>query len=102
MGLYTQHWERYRKQTLRGALCALAIVGVGVPAIALAGFLLRPLNHLRTALLVSLAAVWLVLLVSIVVRSSRVVCPRCSTRYSRGRFLVTCPKCGLRMLQENP
>lgn len=102
MGLYRQHWESYRKQALRGTLYALAVLGVGVPTIAFVGFLLQPLNHLRTALFVSVAVVWLVLLVGIVVRSSRVVCPRCSTRYSRGKFLVNCPQCGLRMFQENP
>lgn len=102
MGLYTEHWERHRKQTLRGTLHALVVVGVGIPTIALVGFLLQPLSHLRTALLVSVAAVWLVLLAGIVVRSSRVDCPRCATRYSRGRFLSNCPTCGLRMLQENP
>ena len=33
--------------------------------------------------------------------ASKVVCPRCATRYSRGKFLVNCPKCDLRMLQED-
>jgi len=28
--------------------------------------------------------------------------PLCHTRYSRGKYLVNCPHCGLRMLQDDP
>lgn len=102
MGLYTEYWESYRKRTIRGTLYALAVLGFGVPAIAAFGYLLAPLDNSRTALLLTVIVVWLAGLVTLVLRHSRVVCPRCQTRYSRGKFAVNCPQCGLRMLQEEP
>lgn len=102
MGLYTEHWENYRKRTLRGTLYALLMLALGVPAVAALGYLLQPLDNVRTALLVGVILFWLSVLVTVALRHSRVVCPRCETRYSRGKYLVNCPKCGLRMLQESP
>lgn len=102
MGLYTEYWENYRKRTLRGTLYALALLGLGIPAIAAFGHFLAPLDNFRTALLLTAILLWLAGLVTLVLRHSRVVCPRCDTPYSRGKFVVNCPKCGLRMHQENP
>lgn len=102
MGQYTNHWELHKRQSLRGTLQALAAVAIGVPALAAAGYGLSPLNDRRTVLLLILVAAWLVALTRIVVRASKVTCPRCGTGYSRGKFLVNCPSCGLRMFQEDP
>jgi ribosomal protein S27E len=35
-------------------------------------------------------------------RSSKVVCPRCSTVYAQSKFQLQCPSCGLKILQEDP
>lgn len=102
MGLYTEHWIRYRKHTLRSTLHALLLFGLGVPAIAATGYLLSPLDDMRTAVLLTVIVAWLAAVTVLAVRGSRVDCPRCGTRYSRGRFIVNCPTCGLRMLQEDP
>lgn len=102
MGLYTDHWARYRQQSNRRTLQALLVFGVGLPGIALSGYLLSPLTNVRTALLVAMGAVWLTTFTLLVLRGSRVDCPRCMTRYARGKYLVNCPGCGLRMFQEDP
>lgn len=102
MGLYTDHWVRYRQRSNRSTLQAVITVGVGLPLIAATGYLLSPLTSLRTAAVLALAAAWLVALTTLLLRGSKVDCPRCQTRYSRGKYLVNCPKCGLRMLQEDP
>lgn len=102
MGLYTKHWEAYRKRTLRGTLHALLVFALGILAIAALGYFLEPLDTARTVLLVVAIGFWLVVLVTLALRQSRVVCPRCSAQYSRGTTLVNCPKCDLRMLQEDP
>lgn len=102
MGLYTDHWARHRRNSTRSTLQALLALGLGVPGIAGLGFLLSPLDDLRTGVLVVGIIAWLALLIRLVRRGSQVDCPRCSTRYSRGKFLVECPKCGLGMLQDGP
>lgn len=102
MGLYTDHWARHRRHANTCTLQALWVFGVGVPAIAGAGYLLSPLTTFRTTVLVVIAVAWLVALTLLVLRGSRVDCPRCSARYTRGKYLVNCPRCGLRMLQEDP
>ena len=102
MGLYTDHWARYRQQSNRRTLQALLVVGVGLPATAACGYLLSPLTNVRTAVLVAIATAWLVTFTLLVLRGSRVDCPRCLTRYARGKLLFNCPRCGLRMLQEDP
>jgi hypothetical protein len=74
---------------------------VGLPSVGLAGMLLGPLDNVDTAILGGLLLAWLIALVKVVLHFSKVSCPRCGTRYSRGKYLSNCPSCGLRMLQED-
>lgn len=102
MGLYTEHWARHGRHANQCTLQALLVFGPGVPLIALVGYLLDPLAGFRVVLLMVLIAAWLATIMVIVMRGSRVECPRCLTRYARGRVVPNCPGCGLRMFQENP
>jgi hypothetical protein len=102
MGLYTDYWAQHKRHANKSTLQALATLGLGLPAVAGLGYLLSPLTDLGTALLLAAVMTWVIALTSLVLRGSKVVCPRCFTRYSRGKFLVNCPKCGLRMFQEDP
>lgn len=102
MGLYTEHWAQCKQHANTSTLQALLMLALGLPAIAGAGYLLSPLTAAGTTVLVAIIVTWLVALTALVLRGSKVDCPRCSARYSRGKFLVNCPKCGLRMFQEDP
>lgn len=102
MGAYTEHWERHKKRSVRGVLYALLVIAVGVPSAAVVGMLLEPLDSIDTCVLIALLVGSLIAFTIILIRFSKVLCPRCQTEYSRGKFVTNCPKCGLRMLQENP
>lgn len=102
MGLYTEHWNRYRQHNARATLRVLAVLVGGLGGIALLGFLLGPLTDVRMAILGGALVVWLVGFIGMAVRANGVVCPRCSTKYARGKYLTACPQCGLKMLQEDP
>lgn len=102
MGTYTEHWARHKRLANRCTLQALALVGLGLPSVAALGYLLSPLTNVTTSVLLLAIAAWLAALTVLVVRGSRVECPRCQARYSRGKYLVNCPQCGLRMFQEKP
>jgi hypothetical protein len=102
MGIYTEHWARHKKNELHGTLYAALVLAVGLPAVAFAGYLLEPLTGLRMAVLLVLITLWLVAFTAVLLRYRRVKCPQCDATYSRGRSVVNCPKCGLRMFQEQP
>ena len=103
MGTYTDHWNRYKRESVRGVIRLMLLLGVGLPLTALVALGVQRLTgeypfHLHISLLIA----WLVAFTALAVRYSRVVCPRCDEKYSRGRWLCDCPKCGLRMLQDEP
>ena len=102
MGIYTEHWARYKKSGTRGLLQALLLIGVGIPGLALVGYGLSQVTKLAVPLQIALLGLWLVALTRLLLRQSKVPCPRCGETYSRGKYLSNCPKCGLRMLQEDP
>lgn len=102
MGIYTDHWERYKQQSVRGTLRALLLFGIGLPCIAGLGYLLEPISNVGMAILATVIVLWLIAFTVVLLNASRVICPRCNAKYSRGRYLASCPKCGLRMLQEEP
>jgi len=101
MGIYTEHWNKYKRNSVRGVVYLLLLVAAGLPFTALVALGVEKLIgsypfylHICSLLL------WLIAFTALAVRYSRVVCPRCDTTYSRGRWLCNCPKCGLRMLQD--
>lgn len=103
MGSYTEHWNQYKRQSVRGVVYLLLLFAVGLPLTAIAALGVQKLTgtypfHFHISLLI----VWLVSFTVLAVRYSRVVCPRCNAKYSRGRWLCDCPRCGLRMLQDDP
>lgn len=103
MGTYTEHWNRYKHDSVRGLLHLLLLFIVGLPITALVAIgMERWTGRYPIFLHVALLLIWLVIFTALLIRHSRVVCPRCGTRYSRGKWLCDCPKCGLRMLQEEP
>ena len=103
MGIYSEHWESYKKESLRWLLRLALLLVVGLPATALVAMgISRATDSGPVYFQLFLLAIWLVVFIWAAVRSSRVSCPRCSTVYSRGKGLSNCPKCGLRMLQDGP
>ena len=101
MGQYTEHWAEYQRASNRRTLQLLGALLL-VPVIALLGYAISGLTQWAVHMVVALLLVWLVLFTRLALRSEKVPCPRCSATYSRGRSVVNCPKCGLRMFQENP
>jgi hypothetical protein len=103
MGTYSEQWEKYRKQSLKWLLVLGLLIVVGLPTIALVSlFVVRIARDLAVHVQLGLLAIWLVVLTWAALRASRVTCPRCGTVYARGKGLINCPQCGLRMLQEEP
>ena len=103
MGAYTAHWDAFRKNSLKG-LCYLGLLLVlGLPGTALVAYGVNQLTgEYPFYLHLGLLSVWLVAFTWLAIRYSRVICPRCRTQYSRGKWLSNCPRCGLRMLQDEP
>jgi len=103
MGLYSAHWEAYRKESRKGVCYLGLLVGLGLPATALVAFGVgRLTGGYPIRLHLGLLVVWLVATTLVAIRYSRVRCPRCGTTYTRGKWLCDCPQCGLRMLQDDP
>lgn len=103
MGIYSAHWNDYRKESRKGVFHLALLLVLGLPGTALVAYGVGQFTgeypfHVHAGLLVA----WLVAFASLAIRYSRVVCPRCRARYSRGKWLSNCPQCGLRMLQEDP
>ncbi|MBK6488500.1 MAG: hypothetical protein IPF98_16975 [Gemmatimonadetes bacterium] len=101
MGQYTEHWAEYRRGSNRRTLQLLAFVLL-LPLIALLGYGVSTVIDGGVQLTAALLLVWLIEFTRRALGASKVPCPRCSTVYMRGRSLVDCPKCGLRMLQDDP
>jgi hypothetical protein len=103
MGIYTQHWDQHKKDIKKNLLVMLLFFVVGLPLAALLCYLLNLVLPDQIGwLLIAPFVIWLVAFTWFAIRSSKVICPRCNTQYSRGKYLCNCPKCDLRMLQENP
>jgi len=102
MGLYSDHWTTYKLNSTRGLLHALLLIGVVLPCLALVAYGLSQITEYAVPLQIALLLAWLVVLTRLLLRQSKVPCPRCGEIYSRGKYLSNCPKCGLRMLQEDP
>jgi hypothetical protein len=103
MGTYTAHWKEHQRMVRRATLQALAWIVLGLPAVVLITLgVQRVTGEYPVFLQIALLLAWLVVLVTIVLRSSRVLCPRCGTNYARGKWAIPCPNCGLPMLQEEP
>lgn len=100
MGRYTQHWADYQRATNRRTLRLLGVLLL-LPVIALVGYGLSGFGWGLYVLLALLAA-WLVLFTRLALRATPVTCPQCAATYTRGKYLVNCPQCGLRMFQEDP
>jgi cobalamin biosynthesis protein CobD/CbiB len=101
MGQYTEHWARYTRESTRHTLRLLGTLLL-LPVIGLIGYALWPVTRWAFPVVGSLLLLWLVMFTTLALRSTKVPCPRCATIYSRGKYLCNCPKCGLRMLQEDP
>jgi len=103
MGIYSEHWEKYKKQSLNWLVRLGLLVVIGLPALVLAALAVgRVTGNSPAYFQLGLLAVWLIAFTWTALLSSRVVCPRCNTQYSRGKGLSNCPHCGLRMLQDEP
>jgi len=103
MGTYSEHWQAHMRKTRKDTLVALLIVVIGLPATAAIAWLVgRVVGDYAVPVQIGLLAVWLVVLTVHLLRSSKVVCPRCTTVYAQSKFQLQCPACGLRILQEEP
>ena len=103
MGIYSRHWQAYKRESLRGLLYLALLLVVGLPATALVALGVGRITGINPVYLqLGLLIVWLVVFTLVALRYSRVTCPRCNTVYSRGKGLCNCPQCALRMLQDEP
>ena len=103
MGTYTAHWQQHQRMVRRATLQSLAWIALGLPATALVAFGVgRVTGGYPVYLHIALLVAWLIVLIRIALRSSRVTCPKCGTDYARGKWAIPCPNCGLPMLQEEP
>ena len=100
MGEYTEHWDRYKRDANKRTLQLLGFLLL-LPLIAFIGYGLSSFGSWGLYVTLALLLAWLVAFTRMAWASSKVPCPKCSTSYSRGKHLVNCPKCGLRMLQES-
>ena len=100
MGQYTDHWAAYQRAANRRTLQLLGFVLL-LPLIALLGYGLSTVTDIAIHITGALLIAWIIVFTRLAVRASRVPCPRCSNVYSRGKHLVNCPQCGLRMFQED-
>jgi hypothetical protein len=103
MGTYTEHWQAHMRKTRKDTFVALLILVIGLPATAGIAWLVgRATGGYPVLVHVGLLVAWLVVLTRHLLRSSKVVCPRCATIYAQSKFQLQCPSCGLRILQEEP
>jgi hypothetical protein len=101
MGIYSEHWEKYKSESVRWLLYLALLLVVGLPFSALVAIGVgRVTGSYPVYLHLVLLAIWLVVFTKAAIRASRVNCPRCKTVYSRGRGVSNCPQCGLGMLQD--
>ena len=100
MGEYTAHWDKYKRDSNKRTLRLLGFLLL-LPLIALLGYGLSSLGSWSFYLTVALLVAWLLAFTRIALASAKVPCPKCGTSYSRGKSLVNCPNCGLRMLQDS-
>jgi hypothetical protein len=103
MGTYTEHWKEHKRKGVRGVIYTLLWLIVGLPVTALISLGVERLTGSYPGYLhFGLLLVWLVVFTNMVLRFSRVICPRCGTRYSQGKWVYGCPKCSLRIHQDEP
>jgi hypothetical protein len=103
MGTYSEHWKTHVRNSKKNALLMILFLVVGLPGTALIAFLAGLLDaRYRDPVQIGLVAVWLVLFTTHLIRVNRIVCPRCSTVYSQGKWQRQCPSCALPILQEDP
>lgn len=101
MGPYTDHWQQYQRESNRRTVRLLLMLP-GLPLIALAGWGLSLVTDWAVPVQVALAVAWLVQFTRMAMAASKVPCPRCGTRYARGKTLRNCPDCGLPMFDPGP
>ena len=102
MGRYTDHWQGYARESRRRLVQFALLFGLGLPATGLIAWLSYRLSgEYQVVPHLTGLAVWLVAFTWLALRGSAVTCPRCAQKYQRGRWLSNCPKCNLRMLQED-
>ena len=103
MGIYTEHWRQHDQRARRGAIIGLLILGLGLPATGALAYLSGLITAFDPiALQIGVVLLWVIAVTTVAIRFSRVTCPRCGRVYTQGRgTLPSCPKCGLRMLQED-
>jgi cation transporter-like permease len=103
MGTYTEHWNTYLGESKRNTVVALLFLVFGLPATAVIAYLVGLVTGEYPVLVqVGLLVVWLVVFTVHVLRSTRIVCPRCATTYGQSKWQRACPSCSLPILQEEP
>lgn len=103
MGTYTEHWNNYLRASKKKAVLIVLFLVIGLPGTALIPHLISLVTgHYSDVLLIVLIGLWLVIFTVAVIRSTKVPCPRCGTRYGQSKWQRSCPSCGLKILQEEP
>lgn len=87
MGSYSAHWAAYAKASRKGLVHLGLLLVLGLPGTALLAYgVSRVTGEYPVVLHIGLLALWLVAFTWLTILYSR----------------VDCPRCGLRMLQEEP
>ncbi len=103
MGTYTEYWNTYQRESKKNALLAVLFLIVGLPATAVIAWLVGLVTGEYPVLVqVGLIVVWLVVFTVHVLRSTRITCPRCSTKYGQSKWQRQCPSCALAILEDGP
>jgi len=103
MGTYTAHWKQHKRRSIQGLIYVLLWFVLGLPAIAAICLgVERRTGEYPGYLNAGLLVLWLVVFTVMVLRFSKVSCPKCSHRFSQGKWVTKCPECGLGIGQEEP
>jgi ribosomal protein S27AE len=73
-----------------------------LPLLALLGYAMPERGGWSIFVILALLLVWLLGIVRLALRATKVSCPACLTVYARSKYRMHCPHCGLRMFQEDP
>ena len=102
MAKHTAYWQEYQRAQVRGSLRIMLTIAAWIVLVVL---LVLAQDAVAGAFPFVLAALFVGLIVSILVQGRnayKVLCPECSTVYTRHNWGGQCPSCGLKLLQNEP
>jgi hypothetical protein len=102
MGKHTAYWEAYTRSQIRGTLRLSGAILAWVLAIALLAVWQQELGRSFLWLMGTAFIGFIVTITWLGMRAQKVVCPECTSTYTRSKWGGQCPTCGLGILQHDP